>query len=82
MKQIFYFREETTQGVAFLKSEIRCSISSKKVLCITKKKNRPTLRYILKKVGSKLKPILDFLGYILIVADFIGLVGFIASLFC
>ena len=82
MKQIFYYREETTQGVAFLKSEIRCSISSKKVLCITKKKNRPTLRYILKTVGSKLKPILDFLGYILIVADFIGLVGFIASLFC
>lgn len=82
MGKIIYYREETTQGVAFLKSEIRCSISSKKVLCITKKKNRPTLRYILKKVGSKLKPILDFLSYILIVADFIGLVGFIASLFC
>ena len=53
MGKIIYYREETTQGVAFLKSEIRCSISSKKVLCITKKKNRPTLRYILKKVGSK-----------------------------
>ena len=82
MKHIYYYREETTQGVAFLKSGNRCSISSKKVLCYTEKKSRPTLGYILKKVGSKLKPILDILGYILIVADFIGLVGFIASLFC
>lgn len=59
MKQIFYYREETTQGVAFLKSEIRCSISSKKVLCITKKKNRPTLGYILKKVWKPIKTVLS-----------------------
>lgn len=79
MKQIFYFREETTQGVAFLKSEIRCSISSKKVLCNTKKKNRPTLGYILRKVWKPIKAVLSFVGY-LSALDI--LISFIASLFC
>lgn len=82
MRKILFYKEEITQSVRILKSGNRCSTSSKKVLCYTEKKSRPTLGYILKKVGSKLKPILDILGYILIVADFIGLVGFIASLFC
>ena len=79
MKQIFYYREETTQGVAFLKSEIRCSISSKKVLCITKKKNRPTLGYILKKVWKPIKTVISFVGYL---SALDMLISFIASLFC
>lgn len=79
MKQIFYYREETTQGVAFLKSEIRCSISGKKVLCITKKKNRPTLGYILKKVWKPIKTVLSFVGYL---SALDMLISFIASLFC
>lgn len=79
MKQIFYYREETTQGVAFLRLEIRCSISSKKVLCITKKKNRPTLGYILKKVWKPIKTVLSFVGYL---SALDMLISFIASLFC
>ena len=79
MKDIFYYREETTQGVAFLKSEIRCSISSKKVLCYTEKKSRATLEYTLKKVWLVVKTIFEVIGYIVSLITFIG---FIASLFC
>ena len=79
MKHIYYYREETTQGVAFLKSEIRCSISSKKVLCNTKKRNRPTLGYVLRKVWKPIKAVLTFVGY-LSALDL--LIRFIASLFC
>ena len=79
MGKIIYYREETTQGVAFLKSEIRCSISSKKVLCYTEKKSRPTFGYILKKVWLVVKTIFEVIGYIVSLITFIG---FIASLFC
>ena len=79
MKHIYYYREETTQGVAFLKSGNRCSISSKKVLCYTEKKNRPTLGYILKKVWKPINAVLSFVGY-LSALDI--LIRFIASLFC
>ena len=79
MKHFYYYREETTQGVAFFKSGNRCSISSKKVLCYTKKKSRPTLGYILKKVWLVVKTIFEVIGYIVSLITFIG---FISSLFC
>lgn len=79
MGKIIYYREETTRGVAFLKSGNRCSISSKKVLCYTEKKSRPTFGYILKKVWLVVKTIFEVIGYIVSLITFIG---FIASLFC
>lgn len=79
MKQIFYYREETTQGVAFLKSEIRCSISSKKVHCITKEEKRPTRGYFLRKVWKSIKAVLSFVGDL---SALDTIMRFISSLFC
>ena len=81
MGKIIYYREETTQGVAFLKSEIRCSISSKKVHCITKeeKRPRPTLGYYLRKIWKFIKAALSFVGDL---SSLDTVIRFIASLFC
>jgi len=79
MRNILFYKEEITQSVRILKSGNRCSISSKKVLCYTEKKSRPTLGYILKKVWLVVKTIFEVIGYIVSLITFIG---FIASLFC
>ena len=79
MGKIIYYREETTQGVAFLKSEIRCSISSKKVHCITKEEKRPTRGYLLRKVWKSIKAVLSFVGDL---SALDTIMRFISSLFC
>lgn len=79
MGKIIYYREETTQGVAFLKSEIRCSISSKKVLCYTEKKSRPTRGYFLRKVWKHIRTMLSFVGDL---SSLDTIMRFISNLFC
>ena len=79
MRNILFYKEEITQSVRILKSENRCSISSKKVHCITKEEKRPTRGYFLRKVWKSIKAVLSFVGDL---SALDTIMRFISSLFC
>ena len=79
MRNILFYKEEITQSVRILKSGNRCSISSKKVQCITKEEKRPTRGYFLRKVWKSIKAVLSFVGDL---SALDTIMRFISSLFC